>query len=66
MILTSPYHSKRLKLTWNKNFKNLNIFFPPVVDRKNNDFLWGLPFNQMKIIFYELTQPHQIQIDHPL
>ena len=55
MLITSPYHSRRLSLVWKKNIKDINISFPEVVDTPSVNFHWGLDFDKTKLIFYEYS-----------
>jgi len=53
IFITSPYHSMRAKLTWQKNASNLNIISPPVVDTPSENVEWGVGVDKMRIILYE-------------
>ena len=53
IFITSPYHSMRAKLTWQKNASNLSIISPPVVDTPSKNVEWGVGDDKMRIILYE-------------
>ena len=53
LFITSPYHSRRALLTWEKNAPNLDIISPSVVDTPSSEILWGIGFDRMSIILYE-------------
>ncbi len=53
IILTSPYHSKRLMLTFKKNFKEFNIFFPKFENYEELNYFFGVPYKEAKVIIYE-------------
>jgi uncharacterized SAM-binding protein YcdF (DUF218 family)/glycosyltransferase involved in cell wall biosynthesis len=52
IFITSPYHSLRAKLTWQKN-SGLEIISPPVVDTPSKVIKWGVGIDKMRIILYE-------------
>ena len=54
LFLTSPYHSLRTKLIWNKNISNKKIIFPETtesLDKKKIRFF--SKFKDIYVIFYE-------------
>ena len=53
IFLTSPYHTLRSKLIWKKNFPNMNIIIPRMIDTPIKEIKWGLSYSKIKIIFYE-------------
>ena len=53
IFITSPYHSLRAQLTWEKNAPNIDIISPPVVDTPTNKLLWAIGMDKIKIISYE-------------
>ncbi len=53
IILTSPYHSKRLMLTFNKNLNNLSVFFPKFENYNELKYFYGMPFKEIKVVIYE-------------
>ncbi len=53
IFLTSPYHTFRSKLIWEKNYPNLNIIIPTMTDTPIKNLKWGISLNKIKIIFYE-------------
>ena len=53
ILITSPYHSKRLSLTWKKNNHDMNILFPEVIDTPQKGLYWGMEIDKIKLIFYE-------------
>ena len=53
IFLTSPYHTLRSKLIWKKNFPDIDIIIPRMIDTPIKDIKWGLNYSKIKIIFYE-------------
>ena len=53
IILTSPYHSKRLMLTFRKNFSNLSVLFPKFENYEELNYFYGMPYEEVKVIIYE-------------
>ena len=53
IFLTSPYHTLRSKLIWKKNFPEINIIIPKMIDTPIKEIKWGLNYSKIKIIFYE-------------
>ena len=53
IFLTSPYHSLRSKLIWKKNFPEVEIIIPRMIDSPKSKLIWGLSYDKIKIIFYE-------------
>ena len=53
IFLTSPYHTYRSKLIWKKNFPNVNVIIPKLIDAPGKKIRWGLSYSKIKIIFYE-------------
>ncbi len=53
IFLTSPYHTFRSKLIWKKNYPNINIIIPKMVDTPIKKIQWGTNLNNIKVIFYE-------------
>ncbi len=53
IFLTSPYHTYRSKLIWKKNFPEINITIPKMIDTPTEKIKWGLNYSKIKIIFYE-------------
>jgi uncharacterized SAM-binding protein YcdF (DUF218 family) len=53
VFLTSPYHSKRSDLIWNKKFPDIKVLHLSENYKKNDNIKWFLSFNNIKIICYE-------------
>lgn len=53
LVLTSPYHSKRLKKTWEKNFDEINVIFPIFSDNDDVNYFYKMPFDKIKVVIYE-------------
>ena len=53
IFLTSPYHTFRSKLIWKKNFSEIKIIIPKMVDTPERKLIWGISYDNMSIIFYE-------------
>ena len=53
LILTSPFHSYRLKKTWEKNYDNIKVIFPTYINNDDVIYFYGMPFNKIKIVIYE-------------
>ena len=53
IFLTSPYHTYRSKLIWKKNFPEVNVIIPKMIDAPEKKIRWGLSYSKVKIIFYE-------------
>ena len=53
IFITSPYHSLRAQLTWEKNAPYIDIVSPPVVDTPASKAQWAIGFDKIKIISYE-------------
>ena len=53
IFLTSPYHTFRSKLIWQKNFPNITIIIPKMIDTPEKKLIWGESYDKIKIILYE-------------
>ena len=53
IFLTSPYHTFRSKLIWQKNFPNIKIIIPKMIDTPEKKLVWGESYDKIKIILYE-------------
>jgi len=53
MLITSPYHSLRSKLIWQKNIQDKTVTIPEVVDTPNKAIQWGMDYQQVKLIMHE-------------
>ena len=53
IFLTSPYHTFRSKLIWKKNFSEIKIIIPKMVDTPEHKLMWGVSYDKLTIIFYE-------------
>ena len=53
VFLTSPYHTFRSKLIWKKNFPEVEIIIPRMVDTPKSKLIWGISYDKIEIIFYE-------------
>ncbi len=55
LLITSPYHSLRFKLIWNKNIEDKIVFFPSVIDTPSNNIEWSIKYDTLKLIVYEYS-----------
>jgi len=53
LFTTSPYHSRRAVLTWEKNAPNIRIVTPNITHSTPEDIQWGIELDKMKVIAYE-------------
>ena len=53
VFLTSPYHTFRSKLIWKKNFPEVEVIIPRMIDTPKSKLIWGISYDKIKIIFYE-------------
>ena len=53
IFLTSPYHTYRSKLIWQKNFPDIEITIPKMIDTPQDHLVWGVSYDKLKIILYE-------------
>ncbi|RPG55939.1 MAG: glycosyltransferase [Flavobacteriales bacterium TMED235] len=53
IFLTSPYHTLRSKLIWQKNFPDIEIIIPRMIDSPRGKLTWGVSYEKIKIILYE-------------
>jgi len=53
IFLTSPYHTLRSKMIWKKNFPEVTVIIPEMVDTPNKKLIWNTSYEKIKIIFYE-------------
>ena len=53
IFLTSPYHTLRSKLIWKKNYPEIKVIVPKMVDTPTTKFIWRLSYEKIRIIFYE-------------
>tara|TARA_Y100000590_G_scaffold219319_1_gene248394 strand:+ start:322 stop:2175 length:1854 start_codon:yes stop_codon:yes gene_type:complete len=53
IFVTAPVHSKRLKMIWEKNVKDIDISISKTRDRYYEDLQWGISFERFKITLYE-------------
>ena len=53
LFITSPYHSKRAKLIWEKNNPELEVLSVKVIDTPESYPVWRLSFNNIRVICYE-------------
>lgn len=52
-FITSPYHSRRASLIWNKNFPELKVYSPIVFDTPSEELRWGVTLAELRVIIYE-------------
>ena len=52
-FLTSPYHTMRSKLLWNKYKEDTDIYITNNLNSPKNNIRWKYEFNEMKVIIYE-------------
>ena len=53
IFLTSPYHTYRSKRIWNKNFPEVKVVIPKMIDTPDKKLKWSISYQEIKIIFYE-------------
>jgi uncharacterized SAM-binding protein YcdF (DUF218 family) len=53
IFLTSPYHTYRSKRIWNKNFPDVKVVIPKMIDTPDKKIKWSISYQEIKIIFYE-------------
>lgn len=53
LVLTSPFHSYRLKKTWEKNFNDVKVIFPKFLDNDDVNYLYNMPYSKIKVVIYE-------------
>ena len=53
MFITSPYHSRRSKMIWNKNAPDIDVTIPLVIDSPSRDMQWQSSKDKIKVIIYE-------------
>jgi uncharacterized SAM-binding protein YcdF (DUF218 family) len=53
LFITSPYHSRRAVLTWEKYAPNINIIAPDTTGSLSKDIHWGIGLDKMRVIVYE-------------
>lgn len=53
LFTTSPYHSRRAVLTWEKNAPNIEVISFNTTNPLNRDVQWNLDSDKIRIIVYE-------------
>ncbi|MBT7558397.1 DUF218 domain-containing protein [Candidatus Woesearchaeota archaeon] len=53
LLITSPYHSRRSAMTWEKNSQNIEIIIPEVVSTPTKKVEWSTSTKNMRVILYE-------------
>ena len=52
-IITSPIHTKRVKLIWNKNFNQISLSLLKTTDSYYDTYGWGSSYSKLKAVTYE-------------
>jgi len=53
LFTTSPYHSRRAVLTWEKNAPNIEVISFNMADPLNRGVQWSTGLDKIRIIVYE-------------
>jgi len=53
LFTTSPYHSRRAVLTWEKNAPNIEVISFNMINTLNRDVQWNIGLDKIRIIVYE-------------
>jgi len=53
-FLTSPYHTKRSRLLWNKYNDEINIYITKNINNPKNEIKWNYNYKEVKVIVYEM------------
>jgi len=53
ILITSPYHSLRAALVWERLMPELEVITPIVIDTPKSIPEWGASLNQIRVILYE-------------
>ncbi len=53
LFITSPYHSYRSKLLWNKQNPDMKLVTPAVIDTPSAGVTWTLSIDEIRVIVYE-------------
>ena len=55
LVITSPFHSYRLKKTWEKNYDNIKVIFPTYENNEDVKYFFNMPYNKIKVVIYEYS-----------